>query len=278
MTAPPAVRHAEAGATAIELLVAMVVMAIALSTAMLIVSAVSRTSNASDYLGRSSQSAQVELNQLMTLLSSTTAPNTAYLASGLANVKQACWGWATGSGATDPSGGSGNPGTQAGTTLGASDQSYAILVADPYEFEFCGYRRGQSAPHVFDVKLNTAACVGAGYCPLQVIDYGQYGDSTGSVVSSLSIPNVWCDHTYCQSGVVNSGGTPALFTYWTSSGQSQGTGDDSSASNYANVPGIGMVRVQVTVLARTTNTNLAVSNGNPGTTLTDQACLLDLGC
>ena len=104
----------------------------------------------------------------------------------------------------------------AASSLGAPKNT-AIIYAHDYDIQYCGYPypAGSSAtPHVYEIYVSRTGCVNstAGFCPLDLADYGtswsttDYANPSASGVTIQQLGFVWCDAA-CQLAIT--GGTPS---------------------------------------------------------------------
>ncbi len=253
----------DAGTSLIELLIAILVLAIVLAMGLMMMTTVSSDTAYSTHQGVSSETAQVALNNIEEYLSSAVTPASAELASGASSLP----------------------------CTATSSSAPAITSADEYSLTFCGYPIGASAPaQTYTATIPSSSCtqsplpsaptggLGGGYCMFEIID-----DSLATPEPVLEVGNVWCGYVCQQAdGTNGSNGTdanatttssPALFTYYAGSASSSPLSTPVASGSLGSVT---TVVFHFTVLSNINPNLLLGPNGSPGTTLSRQIWLTNL--
>jgi hypothetical protein len=201
-----------------EMTVGIFMFAIILLITTLVLSTLSNTQDTTARLSNSTENVQLGLAQVEQYIGGVVSPNTAASSSTLAGSSKAYT-----LGTSYPCWGSSQPNSNAsGGQLPVAETS-AILIAHDYDFEFCGYVTGTTAPHVphvIRIFMTTPCSTTLHTCTLEVADYTKlatgftsctassssctfYNTYTASGIAGvpkvlLTIPNVACD-TYCYN-------------------------------------------------------------------------------
>jgi hypothetical protein len=270
----------EDGTSLVELLVSMMILAIALSMTLAIVHTVTNQSYGTYRAGASTDTAQDALATLDNFLRDAVTPSAVDTLTGSA---AACWG------STDVDG-------------NAPGSSLGIMIAYDYEIMFCGYVPGSSNTTEYEIDLTACQSVtNGGYCTLQVVNLGTCTtvpiSGCGTTVV-FTIPGVWCD-TSCQNDIVSESTscpspiednsdnhTPPLFQYWTEGTTPALLGcqasttqllDAQSETGGSELAEIQNITVNFTVMSSANlSTPVAETSGSPGTQVSDQIYLANL--
>jgi hypothetical protein len=263
----------EHGQMLIEIMVAVLVLAVILSMTVVIVSTMERTSTTDLQHGQTSEqvqqataSVEAYVKGIVTTAGAASASNGLVSLEPQGGQQPACWG-------------KGNPGPSSDAFQSSNMASdVAIVTAHDFDIVFCGYppvpkssTTSTQVPHTYEVKMVVSSAAqnrgtvevcdyGTGYNPGGVA-YSATGCMTGGSVVA-NVPNVWCD-SYCQAAVNVSGtppsytphfacldtagqtasscagATPPLFSFFAgTSGEATGTGLSTSSLGYSteNIP------------------------------------------
>ncbi|MHB1504160.1 MAG: LamG-like jellyroll fold domain-containing protein [Acidimicrobiales bacterium] len=269
----------------VEMLVALLILGIVLTmTTMIVVSVTSETAN-TVRLGAATESAQVTVANIDQYIRGVVSPADAAGEAGisLTNSGAPCWG-------------SSSPAPPGGATI-TTPQDLAITTGYAFEMVFCGYRIGTDQASLYEITLTdcTPGAV-AGYCTLEVIDWGPHTNPNtisaySPTLSSVTPPaqvvaqvsNIWCNSS-CQQYLVwqkapsstPPGLTmPGLFSYYNKSGgELGGPLDLTSTSSASDLSSVMQVTFNVTILANT-NSALPALGGKPGTQISDETWLVN---
>ncbi len=260
------------GFTLVELLVAMLLLAIAISMSFIVATNIDTITVGTLRQSHAAESAQNGMAEVSKYLAGAVSPEAAASAQDATVASDpSCWGLDS-------------PAPSGGVSLNA-DGAASLALATAYDFDlvYCGYAPAtaghagaDATPSVYEITFEPGSCQGVS-CTLAIYDCGStYNPGTAALASSTyldpstcvsthspvwTVPRVWCDQS-CQSGSAGSapGDTPALFNYYAGpAGEYSATGATSVSLNSSGHPlglasgdnALGLQLVQLVVLKAT---------------------------
>jgi hypothetical protein len=221
----------EDGVMLIEMVVSVLLLAVAMSMTVIIVSVLTKNVANTANTGVSTDAAQTAVTTLASYVQGAVSPVGAFDAYPGTPIASTCWGISNSS-SYEGSSANGWP----VSTEPELNQTTGIIYAHDYDLEFCGYGADASGssnqtPNVYEIYVSNVGCTANNYCPVDVVSYGNSSYSTndyaahaGTLVASIG--RVWCDKACQQLGISCASINDAL---------AEGLGTAQLPSNYATL-------------------------------------------